>query len=224
MSKKPVTKLKTKDKHLVEARQAFADRLKVIMLKQDIHQADIARVLGVSRSAVNWWTNAAAYPSLENVQRLADLLRTTPEFLLFGVEKKTRDRMSESIPVIDRIDGRKSTISHLMLPREFLVRSKIRHMDSLRAVTIYGSGTKDQQMKETIVVADMSDRELSTKSPKLMVLDDGKNVTIGAVRRKRAKKGEIADMIITYGEQSKTVPFNERMIVGRAAAFVSSDL
>src|SRR5690606_25980368 len=114
---------KTKDRNVEANCVAFGQRLARAMRDAELTQAEVSRLMGVSRSAVNWWVKGITYPSIENAERLADLLRVTPEFLLFGVVKVVKDRLVESIPVADSKIHAGQRMTQIGVPKDFLQRT-----------------------------------------------------------------------------------------------------
>jgi transcriptional regulator with XRE-family HTH domain len=185
------------------------------MEKCDVTQADLSRLMSMSRSGINWWVRGHTYPSIDNVERLADILKTTPEWLLFGARKIQAERLSESIPVIDRINGRQVEITRIALPREFMARANMPSSENLRAVTIFNasSGTSN------IAIADTSDREVTANKPKMMVIDYDGKVDVAAVTRKRGVNDRL---VIEVDGNSTELPYQESTIVGRLAVSIEA--
>lgn len=59
-----------------------ADRIRELRTKNNLTQADLARLLYVTRSSVNAWEMAVAIPSTEKIAELCQLLHTTSDYLL----------------------------------------------------------------------------------------------------------------------------------------------
>lgn len=60
------------------------DRIRSRRIQLDITQLALAKRLGVSRVSVTKWESGATKPDGENLHRLAQVLSTTPEWLLYG--------------------------------------------------------------------------------------------------------------------------------------------
>lgn len=67
-------------------RTAVADRIKMLREKSGLKQADLARILGISRSGVNAWEMGLTVPSTQYVVELAKFFGVSTDYLL-GVEK-----------------------------------------------------------------------------------------------------------------------------------------
>lgn len=204
---------KTKEANDEAGCREFGHRLLTAMEKVDMTQADLARAMNASRSAVNWWTQGKTYPSIDNAKKLARILRTTPEHLVFGVEKVAKERLVDSIPVIDRVNGRKAEITRLTLPKDFVTRAGITDIDHLRAMPIYQNGKTD------IAVANTTDKRLSVKTPKLMVIDNGETINVGRVTK---KKNDPSTISVEMDGMSFDMPFKERMLVGALATLITA--
>jgi transcriptional regulator with XRE-family HTH domain len=64
------------------------ERIIAKMKELGMRQADLARATGATKGAVNQWFKGATAPSGENLIRLAQALRVTPEWLQFGKESR----------------------------------------------------------------------------------------------------------------------------------------
>lgn len=206
-----VTKI-AKDTHDEEDCRAFGRRLLSSMEKCNVSQSDMSRFMGVSRSAVSLWVQGATYPAIANIKRIANYLRTTPEYLLFEVVHVAEERLVESIPVISRDNGTQTEFTRMTLPLEFMARS---HLPSkhLKALSIF---TSEQ---DRIVIADTSDRSINTRESKTMVIDHQGKIEVGQVTK---KKGEGDRIIFEADGQTTEYPFEEKMVIGRLAATVQA--
>lgn len=204
---------KTKEANIEVDCQHFGHRLLAAMEKINMSQADLARAMGASRSAVNWWTQGKTYPSIDNAKKLARILRTTPEHLVFGVEKVAKERLVDSIPVFDRVNGRKVEITRISLPKDFISRAGLTETDSLRAIPIYQNGKTD------IAIANTSDKRLSVKTPKLMVIENGDMINVGRVTKKKNDPNTIS---VEMDGMSFDMPFKEKMLVGSLATLITA--
>jgi len=64
-----------------------AARIKHQMHKLHLKQVDIYQRIDVSRSTASSWVNGTSTPAGSNLDKLASVLQTTPEFILFGVSR-----------------------------------------------------------------------------------------------------------------------------------------
>ncbi|MBU5451706.1 helix-turn-helix domain-containing protein [Pseudoflavonifractor sp. MSJ-30] len=64
----------------------IAERIKLLREEQNWTQADLAKLLGVTRSCVNAWEMGISVPSTQYVVELAMLFHVSTDFLL-GVEQ-----------------------------------------------------------------------------------------------------------------------------------------
>lgn len=212
-SSKPskITKV-AKDAQDEEDCRAFGRRLLASMDKCNVSQSDLSRFMGVSRSAVSLWVKGETYPVISHIKRIANYLRTTPEYLLFEVVHIAEERLVESIPVVNRMDGTQVEFTRMTLPLEFMARA---HLPSkhLKALSIF-SNTSD-----VIVIADTSDRTVNTREPKTMVIDHHGKIEVGSILKKKGN----GDRIIFEAEgKTAEYPFDDKMVIGRLAATVQA--
>jgi transcriptional regulator with XRE-family HTH domain len=64
------------------------ERIIAKMKELGMRQADLARATGATKGAVNQWFKGATAPSGENLIKVAQALRVTPEWLQFGKESR----------------------------------------------------------------------------------------------------------------------------------------
>lgn len=62
--------------------EAFAKRLKILMIERDKSSEDIAQVLGLTKKSVSDYMSTNHSPTVEIVCRLADYFGVTVDFLL----------------------------------------------------------------------------------------------------------------------------------------------
>lgn len=78
-------------------RDQFARRLNVILDEENFprkyigRQVQLGELCEVSQKGARLWLEGGATPSLRNLLFVAKKLNTTPEWLLFGASRKTRD-------------------------------------------------------------------------------------------------------------------------------------
>lgn len=210
-------KLKTKDRNVDADCKEFGRRLAVLLDKNGFTQSDLAKFMGVSRSGANWWVQGKTYPSIANAQRIADFLRTTPEYLIYGAVKAPKERLVESIPVIDRVEGKQSLVTRITIPREFMARHNMPETAHLRAVTMFSEHPVEGVSKGDIVIADISDKRL-TETPRRMVLDNGDKVSVGLVSKGKGK----AKVHVAMDGIEFDMPVTEGLVVGRVVASLSA--
>jgi transcriptional regulator with XRE-family HTH domain len=91
---------------------AFKDRLKETRIKKGLSQEDLAKMLGVSKQAVQKYeSGAVTNVPLATVEKLAVLLDTTPAYLVEWDSKSTKpatgdgDRLlNENIEIFKRLN------------------------------------------------------------------------------------------------------------------------
>ena len=60
----------------------IADRIRYLRDKVGMTQSDLAKRLGISRSAVNSWEMSLSVPSLSNIIEMKELFRVSVDYLL----------------------------------------------------------------------------------------------------------------------------------------------
>ncbi len=69
----------------------IADRIKYLRDKVGMTQTDLAKRLGISRSAVNSWEMSLSTPSLSNIVEMTKIFHVSADFLLTSDDKMTVD-------------------------------------------------------------------------------------------------------------------------------------
>jgi SOS-response transcriptional repressor LexA len=75
----------------------WTGRLKSKMKELDLTQEELAKKLGVTRSAVAHYVQGTRHPPLRQVIKLAAILKTDPAWLQFGESQETATSSSQSI-------------------------------------------------------------------------------------------------------------------------------
>lgn len=79
----------------------FGGRLRLMRLARDLSQAELARSIGRHQTAIGPYERGEYMPARDVVEKLADVLGTSPEYLLFG-----RTPHQTQIPIMGRISER----------------------------------------------------------------------------------------------------------------------
>ncbi len=121
----------------------FADRLKKFRTDRGFSQKELGERLGVSNRAVSKWERGEAYPTVDTLGNIADVLGVLVDDLLKAVENKVNKPSSgngmESIKELYRIGSGPSS-SHSMGPEKAALLFKKEYPDADRyEVTLYGS-------------------------------------------------------------------------------------
>ena len=64
------------------SRELFSRNLRDFMARDRMNQVDLARALGVTKAAVNYWVNGRSIPQVTVVQKMADLFSCSTDDLL----------------------------------------------------------------------------------------------------------------------------------------------
>ncbi len=65
----------------------IADKIRLLREQRGLTQTDLAKMLGISRSAVNSWEMSLSLPSLTNIVELAKIFHVSTDFLLSVSDK-----------------------------------------------------------------------------------------------------------------------------------------
>ena len=69
----------------------IADKIRLLREQRGLTQTDLAKTLGISRSAVNSWEMSLSLPSLTNIVELAKIFHVSTDFLLSVSDKLLLD-------------------------------------------------------------------------------------------------------------------------------------
>lgn len=69
----------------------IADRIRFLRDKVGMTQSDLAKRLGISRSAVNSWEMSLSAPSLANIVEMTALFHVSADYLLATTDKMMLD-------------------------------------------------------------------------------------------------------------------------------------
>lgn len=83
--------------HAGRAQQGFGARLRALRLARSLSQGELARRIGRHQTSIGPYERGEYAPPREVLERLAQALETTPEYLLFG-----RDPRRITLPVVGR--------------------------------------------------------------------------------------------------------------------------
>lgn len=64
-----------------------ADRIRYLREKNEMTQTDLAKKLGISRSAVNFWEMSLSSPSINNVIEMSRIFNVTTDYILSTSDK-----------------------------------------------------------------------------------------------------------------------------------------
>ena len=76
------------------SRELFSRNLRDLMARDRMNQVDLARSLGVTKAAVNYWVNGRSIPQVTIVQQMAELFCCSTDDLL--KERKDNTLLSSS--------------------------------------------------------------------------------------------------------------------------------
>ena len=96
-----------------------ADRIKELREQSKMTQADLSKILGITRSSVNAWEMGISVPSTQYIIRLAEIFKVSTDYLL-GVESTVslsvsglnQDDISLLVQIINRLKNKKNVESY----------------------------------------------------------------------------------------------------------------
>ena len=74
---------------------AFISRYEAILRDKRISKGALYEACGFSDAAVSQWRKGKTAPAMKSIERIADFLNVTPEYLLTGVEVKEAPALTE---------------------------------------------------------------------------------------------------------------------------------
>ncbi|AWA97959.1 helix-turn-helix domain-containing protein (plasmid) [Vibrio harveyi] len=131
-----------------------------------ISKKELAKILGVSQSAVNQWEKGVNYPSQKRLIELSRVLNTTYEWLVNGTTQSIGDESEFEIPFFENIncsagggfineDGESIMVSSHFLPLLNSVR-----VETLIALRVHGDSMEPAISDEGIVFIDTADKKI----------------------------------------------------------------
>ena len=85
----------------------IADRIRYLREKKGMTQTDLAKRLGISRSAVNSWEMSLSAPSIANIVEMTQIFHVTADYLL-----STSDRVL--VDITELSDKEKTLVFQLV--------------------------------------------------------------------------------------------------------------
>ncbi|QIV65784.1 putative HTH-type transcriptional regulator [Mesorhizobium phage Cp1R7A-A1] len=198
---------------------AFGKRLAEARENAGMSQSELSRMLAISRSAVGQWELGNTYPAVDNVRRIADAVRVSPEYLLFGISNSNPQRLVDSIPLIDRINGKEHVVTSVMLPKDFISRAGLTGLEKMRAVTVFNDGEIDGVRRGDIAIVNTEDKDISGKGR--FVLDNHKQTSLGTAQAVPGTNNK--RMQVTITGDTFELPVDKLPIVGRIVATLRLD-
>ena len=80
---------------------SIGQRISKLMLDMDVSNAELARMIGVSRPTIGNWIEGKSAPTGENLTNLANALKVDPNWLMSG--KESRVRLDNNVDISQKI-------------------------------------------------------------------------------------------------------------------------
>lgn len=209
----PMDEVHVKDmgKRLIAARQS-----------QGLSQGDLAKLLNVSRAAYGHYESGLVAPSLRIVVQIASILKTTPEYIAFGVEG---DRKIVKVAADPRLmlvpernfDSLEAPVNghSWHLPKGYVAQLGIGEGDAA-VIVVVRSCVADLKPGDRLLV-NASANKITVRG--MYVIHDGFGMQIAQLS---AKPGT-STVIVDYGEGDRhEVELGDFKVIGRVLAKVAS--
>ncbi len=127
---------------------------------KDMSQAELARLKGISRSAVGQWERDATSPPISTIEEIAMILGVTPEWLAFGVKHGERTVLklpdSENFAQIEEVrftddPDAPETVGRWGAPKDWISRQSTSTPENLRVVEVRSDGAGLRQGEKVLV-------------------------------------------------------------------------
>ena len=149
--------------------ETLGDRIARQQRKLHLNDVDISNEVGVSKVAVGKWRRNETEPSSINLEKLAGILETTPDYLLYGDARGLAALADVGIPFFKSVDiGFRPDISVVHVEIEEKMVSINRDIaaaagadiDSCFSYVIDDDGMSDRIASDSICIADASKKQI----------------------------------------------------------------
>lgn len=142
----------------------ISDRIRLKRLELKLNQRDLARKLKLTAPSISQWERGVSVPKGNNLINLARLFKTTPDWLLTGVEKLDHEPSCISIPLLENVtasggqgafnDDELHHNSTIPIPN-YVIKS--RQPENMLAIRIMGDSMEPMLYDGGIAVIDTSE-------------------------------------------------------------------
>ena len=141
----------------------MSDRITLKRLELKLNQRELAKKLKLTAPSVSQWERGVSEPKGNNLINLAKIFRTTPEWLLIGVEKQLDEPLCVSIPLLENvmvaggegaINDDFTSISTVPVPSYVVKHRNVNHIESIQ---VMGDSMEPMLYDGGIVVIDKSE-------------------------------------------------------------------
>ena len=117
----------------MDIKKAFANNLKIELVKNGITQRELAARLNTPPTTINTWTRGCAFPHGETLQAIAEILNTTPSQLIAdGVDDyKISDSDKYMLMAINSSEDRRRLIDTCLKMPDEKVKSAISILNTI---------------------------------------------------------------------------------------------
>lgn len=195
----------------------FWRRLRTLREAAGLQQRELSDKLDISRSAVTQWERNVTQPSLAMIERLAVVLKTTPEFLAFGLKsgRIVSDPDTVHVPVVSfSAKGKAQSSISLGLDRPFFTALGMEDTDGLRAFAVMDDPGVQGVKAGDRIIYDENSKRIATDTPIALMVHDSPRIAIASMIPGRGRP----QARITIGEQKHDMPVDKIDLLGRVVS------
>ena len=137
----------------------FSTRLRELRLNKGLRQEQVAKLIGVNKSAISTYENDTRQPSFEILVRLANLYRVSTDYLLGQANSRSVDLSGLS-------EQEAALVCELV---ETLTKKKRDNQQYVCLVTIFEQNTRSRDIFNKLQVMGISERTINTAKKELGV-------------------------------------------------------
>lgn len=152
----------------------ISDRIRLKRLELKLNQRDLARKLKLTAPSISQWERGISAPKGNNLINLAKLFKTTPEWLLTGIEKQGYESSCVNIPLLENVaasggggafnDDELHSGSTIPIPH-YVVKN--RQIENIKCIRIMGDSMEPTLYDGGVAAVDMS--EVAIRDGKIYV-------------------------------------------------------
>ena len=161
-----------------EDMEYISDRIKFKRLELKLNQRDLAKKLKLTAPSISQWERGVSEPKGNNLINLAKVFKTTPEWILTGVDKQGDEPLCVPIPLLENVtaSGGVGSLndefhSASVIPIPYFVVQH-RNVNKIECIQVMGDSMEPVLFDGGLVVVDRS--EISIRDGKIYVfIHDG---------------------------------------------------
>lgn len=158
-------------------------RMQDLRIDRQMSHEEVAKKIGVSRSAYTQWERNLTWPSLGLIEQLAIAFHTTPEYIAFGAGRGTAADTIQ-IPLMDYVDGsskKPKVVAHLAVDRPFFAKSGVDKLDDLKAFVLSDDPQITGFRKGDRVIIDDNQTDIKGRTPVAIMVQGEPKVAMASM-------------------------------------------